>query len=194
MKRIHKMRGLFTEFQSIIILLLLATLVAAACQLKNQYLLYQKTKNSTQRKLCLAGASFTFIMVVCYTATLVIYVSELSHGMSRGRLPPGHWPIIFSISTVISYAVSYIALAFIVSASLQRYHRLCSVEEGSVYFKVAKNGIYVVSVLGFTVQTISVYFSRSIIFAIVLAFSIFFLLGLDFFSNYSVSPNQAITV
>jgi uncharacterized membrane protein YraQ (UPF0718 family) len=188
------MRGPFTDFQTIIMLLLLATLIAASLQFKNQYELYFKTRNSTQRKLCLAGASFTFIMVVCYIANIVIYVSGLSQGMSRGRLLPGQWPIIFSISTVICYAVSYIALAFIVNASLQRYHRLCSVEEGSVYFKVAINGIYVVSVLGYICNITSVYISSSIVFDFGLAVCLCFLLGMDFFANYSVSPKQTITV
>jgi hypothetical protein len=180
------MKGPLTEFQSIIVLVLLAVFVAALFQFKNQFELYRLTKNSSQRKLCLAGASFTLLMVVSYTATLVLYASELREGMPRGRLPPGQWPIIFSISSVLSYAVSYPALVFIATASLQRYHRLCSVKEGSIYFRIAQNGVYVASVIGIMCNTISIFISSSLVFAIILALSLCFLLGVDFFANYSV--------
>jgi hypothetical protein len=179
-----------TDLQSMVVVVLLGTFLAALIQFKNQFELYRKTPNSEQRKLCFAGATFTLAGLAFFLGLFFVYVGELANGLPTGRQPAGEWPLAISLLSLCSFVMSYLALLFIIFASLHRYYRLCAVEEGSNHekmFLVAKHGSIAFTVLSVACSFIKMYLFRGIILAAIHASSILWLIGVDFYANFSAS-------
>jgi hypothetical protein len=181
--------SILSDFQGAILITLGITFIITLAQFQNQAILYQKTPNSEQRKLCLAGATVVVIKMACNIAFGGIYFAALINGLPQGHLKPLEWPIAISIGASICYALSYTAMTIIVLASLQRYYRLCSVEEGTTHekiFIVAKKGSIGCAVLGFSFSSFNNVVYRSLAFTAVVFLCYIFVIIVEFYSNYAV--------
>jgi hypothetical protein len=106
-----------------------------------------------------------------------------------GKLDPGEWMLSAVIISVIGYALFYASLNYIVLASLQRYYRLCAVKKGTTHeklFKICKHVVGVATICAFLSNSINVFIYRHAGLTLVQIASQSWLLGLDFYVNFSV--------
>jgi hypothetical protein len=78
----------------------------------------------------------------------------------------------------------------------KRYHRLCSVIEGSrreLYFNIAKYGSIAAAAIAFITNVINGFILRMILFRAILTLCFLWLLSVDFYANYSL-VNRALVI
>ena len=100
----------------------------AIYQFHNQYTLRKATPNSEQRRLCFIASVSSLSIAITGMIYAIVYPIELANGWtSVGKLAPGEWSILDVILGISAQLFAYIAIYFIVLASLHRYHSLCGV-------------------------------------------------------------------
>jgi hypothetical protein len=175
------------DFQSAIVLLLMATLTAALLQWKNQMHLFKATRNSTQRRICLTGASLTLAMVSAFIALFIVYAAKKVDGLPGGILEPEEWPAEVTVSAGICVCLTYAAFLVIILASLHRYRRLMAVEAGTTHekvFKIAKYGSVICAILVSICTIIVIFFCHKVIFLAIAAIAFAWLMTVDFCANF----------
>jgi hypothetical protein len=184
-----------TLLQASVLGVVVLTIFPVGAQWYNQYKLRQATPNSEQRKLCFLASTLCLLGCCELIVSAVYYQILLATQQIRpGKLIPGEWHISIVVLAVCSYFLLFSGWHYIVQASLHRYHRLCSVQKGTLHeklFQASKYTTTVAAIVATLSNTVNVFVYGHATFSVLVMLSQAWLVILDFYVNFSVRMHKS---